>query len=112
MSLSTHVLDTASGRPAEGVPVILSVEGPTGWAEVARRSTDADGRITALLPAGAPLALGTTVRLRFELLDYFAGLGVQAFYPYVDVVFTLQDSGHHHVPLLVSPFGYSTYRGI
>jgi len=111
MSLSTHVLDTSLGRPAPGVPVIVSAQTPGGWTEIGRGATDGDGRIASLLPAGAPAAAGTTLRLRFDSAAYFSGMGVQAFYPYVDVVFTLLDTGHHHIPLLLSPFGYSTYRG-
>jgi len=111
MTLSTHVLDTARGRPADGIPVILSAQGPGGWQELGRGATDADGRIAALLPAGAPTAPGTTLRLRFELAAYFARSRMPAFYPYVEIVFALQDDTHHHIPLLISPFGYSTYRG-
>jgi len=111
MTLSTHVLDTARGRPAAGIPVILSAEGPGGWKEMGRGTTDADGRIAALLPADAPPPVGTTLRLCFELAAYFARAGTPAFYPHVEIVFALQDGGHHHIPLLISPFGYSTYRG-
>jgi len=111
MTLSTHVLDTARGRPAAGVPVILSAEGPGGWRELGRGTTDADGRIAALLPADAPAPRGTTLRLRFELSAYFAGQGNPEFYPYVEIVFAPLDGAHHHIPLLISPFGYSTYRG-
>lgn len=91
--------------------MILSTAGAGGWTELARAATDADGRIASLLPAGAPASPGTTLRLRFELDDYFTSQGAAAFYPHVDIVFTLQDTAHHHVPLLISPFGYSTYRG-
>jgi len=112
MTLSTHVLDTARGRPGAGIPVILSAEGPGGWKELGRGTTDADGRIAALLPENAPAApVGTMLRLRFELAAYFARAGTPAFYPHVEIVFALQDGGHHHIPLLISPFGYSTYRG-
>lgn len=111
MTLSTHVIDTTRGRPAPGIPVVLSAQGPGGWTELARAATDADGRVASLLPAAVPAAPGTTLRLRFELEGYFAGLGGPVFYPRVDVVFTVQDGGHHHIPLLISPFGYSTYRG-
>ena len=100
--LSTHVLDTAQGRPAAGVAVTLAMQKGDGWQEVTRGKTDADGRIATLLKDGA-LQRGATYRLRFEIKT--------AFYPYVDVVFTANDDRHHHVPLLVSPFGYSTYRG-
>jgi 5-hydroxyisourate hydrolase len=111
MTLSTHVLDTARGRPAAGIPVILSAEGPGGWKELGRGATDADGRIATLLPASAPPPPGTTLRLRFELAAYFERSGTPAFYPHVEIVFALQDDHHHHIPLLISPFGYSTYRG-
>jgi len=111
MTVSTHVLDTAHGRPAAGVPVILSAEGPGGWKELGRGTTDADGRVAALLTAGAPAPRGTTLRLRFELAAYFAAQGTPVFYPYVEIVFAPQNDAHHHIPLLISPFGYSTYRG-
>ncbi len=110
MSISTHVLDTARGRPAAGVAVTLSVQDARGWRELSRGTTDADGRIATLLPA-APPAASATFRLHFAVGDYFTAHGVTAFYPYVEVVFTPHDDGHYHVPLLVSPFGYSTYRG-
>jgi len=100
--LSTHVLDTAQGRPAAGVAVTLAIQKGDGWQELAKGKTDADGRIATLLKDGA-LQRGATYRLRFEIRT--------AFYPYVEVVFTASDDRHHHVPLLVSPFGYSTYRG-
>jgi 5-hydroxyisourate hydrolase len=109
MSLSTHVLDTSRGQPAAGVAVTLSLQEPHGWKELSRGATDADGRIATLLPA-APAA-GATFRLRFDVGAYFAARGDPSFYPYVEVVFTPGDDGHYHVPLLVSPFGYSTYRG-
>jgi len=110
MSISTHVLDTARGRPAAGVAVTLSVQDARGWRELNRATTDADGRIATLLPA-APPAAGATFRLHFEVGEYFTAHGEAAFYPYIEVVFTSHDDGHYHVPLLVSPFGYSTYRG-
>lgn len=109
--ITTHVLDTARGRPADDVRVVLSVQGGGGWTEVARAATDASGRVANLVPVTARLAPGTVCRLRFEVGEWFAAQGRKAFYPHVDVTFTLQDDGHHHVPLLLSPFGYSTYRG-
>jgi len=106
--ITTHVLDTARGRPAAGVPVTLAVRSGDRWSELARAATDADGRAT-LLPDRADA--GGTYRLRFEIGEYFAAQRVDAFYPYVEVVFTMRDDHRHHVPLLVSPFGYTTYRG-
>ena len=108
-TLSTHVLDTMHGRPAAGMSVALS--GPDG--EIARGSTNGDGRCPDLLQS--PLAPGR-YSIRFGVADYFRGLGVALpdppFLGEVTVDFGVAaDAGHYHVPLLVSPFGYSTYRG-
>jgi 5-hydroxyisourate hydrolase len=110
--ITTHVLDTARGRPAEGVAVVLEhCPGGASWVEVARGLTNADGRIATLLTDGAALAAGV-YRLRFATADYFAALGVRGFYPEVQVQFLIDHpAGHYHVPLLLSPYGYSTYRG-
>src|SRR3954452_23559624 len=99
-TLSTHVLDTSAGRPAEGIPVTLETR--SGEA-IDSGVTDADGRIPAL---GGELALGVYV-LRFGTGGYLHG----GFYPEVVVVFAIADQRHHHVPLLLSPYGYATYRG-
>ena len=103
-SLSTHVLDTGAGRPATGVAVVLE---SAGGEAVAEGRTDADGRIPSL---GGDLATGD-YRLRFDTGGWFAAAGVDAFYPEVVVAFTIAADEHFHVPLLLSPFGYSTYRG-
>ncbi len=111
-TLSTHVLDTSSGRPAEGLSVLLErqAEGSL-WQEVARGSTDADGRARELLPAGESLAPGI-YKLTFDTSAYFASHGLRGFYPFVAVVFVIDAAReHYHVPLLLSPYGYSTYRG-
>lgn len=109
--LSTHVLDTATGRPAAGVPVLLERRQEGGWRELRRSTTDADGRVRSLLPAGEPLAAGEH-RLTFALADWFAAQGRETFYPEAAIVFTVaRPEEHHHVPLLLAPFGYSTYRG-
>jgi 5-hydroxyisourate hydrolase len=107
--ITTHVLDTAHGRPAAGVAVTLSVLVGESWTELNRADTGTDGRVPNLLLS--PSARGTTYRLRFEIGAYYAAQGIASFYPAIEVVFTQQDDRHHHVPLLVSPFGYSTYRG-
>lgn len=105
-TLSTHVLDAVRGRPAAGMAVRL-LDG-TG-ATLGDVTTDTDGRVASL--AGEPLAPGTYT-LRFATGDWFSAAGVDAFYPEVLVTFTVTDVGrHHHVPLLLSPFAYSTYRG-
>lgn len=100
-TLSTHILDTAAGRPAAGVPVaLLDLDGEV----LAEAETDRDGRVGSL---GGDLAAGT-YRLRF-VTDVH--LGPHAFFPEVEVVFRVLADEHHHVPLLLSPYGYSTYRG-
>ncbi|MFC6085703.1 hydroxyisourate hydrolase [Sphaerisporangium aureirubrum] len=106
MSLSTHVLDAMLGRPAEGVAVRLERDGRV----VGEGVTDGDGRLRDWLPDGEPGA--GVYRLVFGTGAYFAAAGVDAFYPEVVVTFAVADpTAHHHVPLLLSPFAYSTYRG-
>jgi 5-hydroxyisourate hydrolase len=101
MSLSTHVLDTARGRPAAGITVRLAERTDTGWRETARGETDADGRIGDWRPGAG------VHRLVFEIADLHGD-----FYPEVVVVFRIADAAaHYHVPLLISPFGYTIYRG-
>ena len=108
--ITTHILDTSCGKPAGGVQVILYSGGNDAWAEVTRGITNEDGRITDLLENDVFLDAGM-YRLRFETKDYFRKGGTDTFYPYVDVVFNVQSHQHYHVPLLLNPFGYSTYRG-
>ena len=111
--ITTHVLDTSAGRPAEGVPVVLERAAPDGggWEVVGRGTTDADGRQRELAPDGRRLA-GGTYRLTFDTGAYFTRSGVQAFFPSVSVVFAIgEGEEHQHVPLLLAPYGYSTYRG-
>ncbi len=103
-TLSTHVLDTGAGRPATRVTVVLeSLAGEV----LGHGRTDADGRVASV---GGDLAPGD-YRLRFDTGAWFADAGVQAFYPEVAVAFTIAADEHFHVPLLLSPYGYSTYRG-
>ncbi|HEV8268843.1 MAG TPA: hydroxyisourate hydrolase [Thermoanaerobaculia bacterium] len=110
-SITTHVLDLSRGRPASGVPVVLSKRDGAAWKELGRGTTDLDGRVKALLPEGTPIVEGTYL-LAFDTHTYFRVQGVIGFYPEVTVVFEVMDArGHYHVPLLLSSFGYSTYRG-
>jgi 5-hydroxyisourate hydrolase len=110
-ALSTHVLDTSIGRPAAGVAVTLERRESGAWLLVGRGRTDTDGRCRNLLPEGVELQKAS-YRLNFDTASYFGTLGIAPFYPYVSIVFEVRDEEqHHHVPLLVSPFGYSTYRG-
>jgi len=109
--ITTHVLDTSRGRPANGVPVLLEFHAEEGWREIARAETDADGRARQLLPPGSALTAGTW-RLTFGVGKYFETSGVESFYPEASIVFIIRDTDqHYHVPLLLSPYGYSTYRG-
>ncbi|MBY8885831.1 hydroxyisourate hydrolase [Streptomyces sp. PTM05] len=121
-SVSTHILDTSVGRPAEGVPVELSVgDGHGGWAPHGASKTDADGRCKDLpaLPEGT-----THVRLRFDTGSYLTAhrqaeeqqdapraRDSDAFFPEVAITFAVNPGEHYHVPLLLNPFGYSVYRG-
>jgi 5-hydroxyisourate hydrolase len=110
-TLSTHVLDTQWGRPAAGVPILLELQEGTGWRELARGTTNSDGRVRDFLPAGTSLQAGI-YRMTFQTDEYFRAHSIKGFYPYVSVVFELASPNeHYHVPLLLSPFGYSTYRG-
>jgi 5-hydroxyisourate hydrolase len=106
--LTTHVLDLALGQPARGLSVRLDLFDAGEWKSAAAAVTDADGRAPGLRVA----LERRTYRLTFETGAYFAAAGRSSFYPRVDVIFEVTEpSQHHHVPLLLSPFGYSTYRG-
>jgi 5-hydroxyisourate hydrolase len=110
-SISTHVLDIARGRPAAGVPIrIERKNGASEWSPVNSGQTDADGRVKDLVPEGQLVA--ATYRITFDTAAYFAAQSTEGFYPEASVVFVVRDpAAHYHVPLLLSPFGYSTYRG-
>ena len=109
--ITTHILDIAKGRPATGVPVTLAFQFKKDWKEVAKTISNADGRADNLLPKDGKLAAGI-YRLTFDTAFYFGALGITGFYPTVQVIFEIVNPElHYHVPLLLSPFGYSTYRG-
>jgi 2-oxo-4-hydroxy-4-carboxy-5-ureidoimidazoline decarboxylase len=109
--LTTHVLDTSLGRPARDVAVRLERREADAWVELGRARTDQDGRCRGLLPQGVALQ-ASVYRLVFGSGAYFAARGQPSFYPEVSVVFEVSEpTQHHHVPLLLSPFAYSTYRG-
>lgn len=104
--ITTHVLDTAKGCPAAGIPVLLEQKTPAGWMVAGQGFTDQDGRVTTLLPPDKALP-PADYRLVFNVSTYQDG-----FFPEVIVCFRIADPhAHYHVPLLLSPFGYSTYRG-
>jgi 5-hydroxyisourate hydrolase len=108
-TLSTHVLDAASGQPAAGVRVALDRRHGDHWQPLGQGVTDDDGRVRDLAPGG--LGAGAH-RLVFATGEYFAATGQTGFYPEVTVVFEITDADrHYHVPLLLSPYAFSTYRG-
>lgn len=108
-AVTTHVLDTVTGRPADGVGVRLERLADGGPEDVAEGRTDSDGRVSDLGPDSLPPG---TYRLVFATGEWFASQDRETFYPQVVVTFLLgADRRHHHVPLLLAPFAYSTYRG-
>lgn len=110
--ISTHVLDTSIGKPARGVLIKLERNVPgAGWTTLTEAVTDSSGRVSQLLPPNEHLHLGA-YRLRFDVEAYFAELQKETFFPEVCIQFEIrEDASHYHVPLLLSPYGYSTYRG-
>ena len=108
--ITTHILDTHLGKPARDVPIQLKQLLEGTFVEIARGSTDDDGRISDLLPSGT-IAPGV-YQMRFDTDAYHSGLGIEGFYPEVIVTFEIKSGDeHYHIPLLLSPFAYSTYRG-
>ncbi len=108
--LTTHVLDTSVGRPVKNMAVKLLQQVSDNWQAITQGVTDADGRIADLLPPGKPLLPGN-YKLVFETGEYFVANNIKGFYPKVEIQFTVSDEKHYHVPLLINPFGYSTYKG-
>ena len=108
--ITTHILDTSAGKPASGVHIELARHEGEGWTILGTGTTNSDGRADPL-DDGITLPTGT-YRLRFEIADYFSTRSQECFYPYVEIPFCIAGDGqHYHVPLLLNPFGYSTYRG-
>lgn len=111
MGISTHILDTALGRPAADVPVSLAKWQEADWVLLNGTVTDADGRAKHLLAAGQALETGL-YRARFDTAAYYEVQGLHGLYPYVDIVFEVKNAEqHYHVPLLLTANGYTTYRG-
>lgn len=109
--ITTHILDIATGNPAQQVPITLYQLLGEDWSEIGRGRTNDDGRIPDLCAAEQVMEAGT-YRMHFDTAAYFAATGDPIFYPWADVVFNIgADGQHYHIPLLLSPFGYSTYRG-
>ncbi len=110
-AITTHILDVSKGCPAPGVPVFLERQTSLGWEIIGKGATDDDGRLRDLLASETLLQAGN-YRLTFDAETYFAKQQIEGFYPQVTIAFTVRDAAqHYHVPLLLSPFGYSTYRG-
>jgi 5-hydroxyisourate hydrolase len=108
--LTTHILDTTKGKPAQGVSIVLFQQKNNNWTELANGITNADGRIPNFLSKETILEPGI-YKIRFEVKAYFDKEGIASFYPFVEIVFDITTREHYHIPLLLSPFGYSTYRG-
>eukprot|EP00731_Ephydatia_muelleri_P030706 Em0022g220a len=110
--ITSHVLDVALGKPARGVPLELAIYSDNSWITVGRGVTDQDGRCGVLMSEGETLS-ASTYRLHFDTKTYFLSQNIaKPFYPYVEIVFEVQNPlEHYHVPLLLAPFSYSTYRG-
>ncbi len=110
--ITTHILDTSVGKPAEGVTIeLMALNADDSWTTLAAGKTNQDGRIGDLLAADKTLPAGT-YKMVFQTEEYFKATGQSVFYPWADVVFNITGSGeHYHIPLLLNPFGYSTYRG-
>ncbi len=110
-AITTHILDISTGFPARGVSVSLEQQISDEWKLIGKGQTDDDGRLRDLLDSDVSLQTGN-YRLTFDTGNYFAKQQIEGFYPQVSVAFTVRDAAqHYHVPLLLSPFGYSTYRG-
>lgn len=108
--ITTHILDTTRGKPATGIVITLYRQQDDQWKEMAAGVTNTDGRIPGLLPKDTILAPGV-YKMLFETKPYFDKLAIATFYPYVEIAFAITDNTHYHIPLLLNPFGYTTYRG-
>ena len=109
--LSSHILDIHTGKPAPGVEIILSKQDASSrWSVVEKRQTDANGRVKDFLRT-TPEGHHGIYKLTYLVGPYFESQGQDTFYPFIEVVFQIKDNAHYHVPITLSPYGYSTYRG-
>ena len=108
--ITTHILNTTTGKPAQGVAIIFYREENDKWIEIAKGITNEDGRISNLQGKEKTVLAGVC-KMRFETKDYFDREAIATFYPYIEIVFIVRPGERYHIPLLLSPFGYSTYRG-
>ena len=110
-AITTHILDTSVGKPAANVEVELEILKGEKWTPLGNGLTDADGRVKDLIKDSQSFVAGR-YRISFAVESYFKAQKVDSFYPYVKIVFEVKETdSHYHVPLLLNPFGYSTYRG-
>ena len=108
--LTTHILDTTKGKPAPGVAILLFQQHSDGWKQLTIGTTNADGRIPNLLQKDIILEPGV-YKMKFETQPYFQHQAIKTFYPFIEIIFNIDSINHYHIPLLLNPFGYSTYRG-
>lgn len=108
--LTTHVLDTSKGKPAWGVAIHLYQKVGPDWIPFSKGITNSDGRLMNLLAEGEELPMAI-FKLTFDTCHYFNAMDIECFYPSVEIIFEIKTLEHYHIPLLISPFGYSTYRG-
>lgn len=108
--ITTHILDTVIGKPVQGVTIILYAWQDLEWEIIGSGITNQDGRIADLVSKDVIVAPGT-YKIAFHTGAYFKRSSIQTFYPHIEITFEITGSEHYHIPLLVSPFGYSTYRG-
>lgn len=108
--ITTHILNTATGKPATGIALRLEQKAGTDWQILGQGITNADGRVADLLSKDVLLEPGE-YRMVFETAPYFEAQNIATFYPLVEIRFYIRDAAHYHIPLLLSPFGYTTYRG-
>ena len=108
--ITTHILNTATGKPAADVALRLEQKVGADWQTLAHGTTNADGRVADLLPKDTLVEPGE-YKMVFETGPWFEAQNIAMFYPLVEIRFYVRDAAHHHIPLLLSPFGYTTYRG-
>lgn len=110
--LSSHILDINTGRPAQGVKIVLSkLSGENNWSVMEERTTDGNGRVKDFLEKRTGADNRGVYKLTYYVTPYFESQAQDTFYPFIDVVFEIKDDSHYHVPITLSPYGYSTYRG-
>lgn len=107
--LTTHILDTTKGKPADGVEIILYQEAGATWKQLAKGFTDTDGRVHSLL--ADEVKLSGVYKIRFETKAYFSRNNTNSFYPFIEICFEVNSADHYHIPLLLNPYGYTTYLG-